>query len=366
MVAVMKMYMEESTMKKRTLLTGLLATTMALSLAACSSDSGTESTTGTGTGTGTDSASTTTTGDEVAITICGTNGLGDTQSLANQDFADRLNALGGWKAVAMVSSEMGSTDDVLEQAQQGVAVTIASDPARLASYVPEMGILMMPYLFDDYSQLDSLLETELYAQWKEELKEDNLYLLTNNCLTGWRNWVSNSVVETPEDLNGLKIRTMGNSIALNSVNAMGAVATPLNQNEAYNAISTGVIDGGEWQIPTIYSSKFYEVCNNVSLSKHFLLTGSIVTGTGFYDSLSSEMQAQIDETAIQTYKDNQELVITTEAEYIEKMEAEGVVFTDPDRAAFAAATEHLYSDPSTTGGADYETLREELLKQLGV
>ena len=302
------------------------------------------------------------------LTICGTNGLGDTQSMAHEEFAKRLNAFGGWEADAKVSSEMGSTDDVTEQAINGAPVIAASDPSRLAAYVPEFGILMMPYLLSDYSQLDNLMDTPLYNEWVEKLRAQGLVLLTNNCLTGWRNWITNKPIREPKDLNGLKIRTMGNPIAINSVNAMGAVATAMNQNEAYNAITTKVIDGGEWQLPTVYSSKFYEVCKNISLSEHFLLTGSIVAGAKWMDSLSEEQQKQLSETAVKTYKDNQELVIKYEKEYLDEMRTKyGVaVEENPDRAAFKAATAHLYADRATTGGADYEALREELYKQLGL
>lgn len=306
------------------------------------------------------------TGAGTKLTICGTNGIGDTQSMAHEELASRLNALGGWDANAMVSSEMGSTDDVLEQSMQGAPLIIASDPARIASYVPGIGLLMMPYLFDDYSQLDSLMETELYQQWCDELRAEGLVLLTNNCLTGWRNWVTNVEINEPADLNGLKIRTMGSAIATNSVNAMGAIATPMNQSECYNAITTKVIDGGEWQIPTIYSSRFYEVCNNISLSHHFLLTGSIVTGTAWFDTLSEQQQTELTENAVQTYKDNQALVVEYEQKYLEGMQAAGVVVTTPNREAFKEATAHLYSDMNTTGGEDFEALRAELYQQLGI
>ncbi len=349
-------------MKK--LLALALATSMALSLVACSKPAETTTPEAPKPDAGTSTPATTPAADPISLTICGTNGVGDTQSMAHEEFAKRLNELGGWDAKAMVSSEMGSTDDVLEQAQQGAAVVAASDPSRIAAYVPEIGILMMPYLFEEYSDLDNLMETELYKGWKEDLKADGLYLLTNNCLTGWRNWVTNNVVEKPEDLNGIKIRTMGSPIAINSVNAMGGIATPMDQNEAYNAIANKTIDGGEWQIPTIYTLKLYEVCKNVSLSHHFLLTGSIVAGTKFYDSLSTDMQAQLDDTAVNTYKDNQAIVMDLESDYIAKMEAEGVTFTTPDYDAFADASVHLYADDATTGGVDYEALRTELLAQL--
>jgi TRAP-type C4-dicarboxylate transport system substrate-binding protein len=302
------------------------------------------------------------------LTICGTNGVGDTQSMAHEEFAKRLNAFGGWAADAKVSSEMGNTDDVLEQGIQGAPVIAASDPSRLAAYVPEFGILMMPYLLESYAQLDNLMDTALYKDWVQKLRAKGLVLLTNNCLTGWRDWITNRPINKPEDLRGLKIRTMGNPIAINSVNAMGGIATPMAQNEAYNAIATKVIDGGEWQLPTVYSSKFYEVCKNISLSQHFLLTGSIVCGAAWYDKLSPTQQKQLSETAVKTYKDNQELVNKYEKEYLDEMRTKyGVAVIDnPDRAAFKAASAHLYADKATTGGADYEALRTELYKQLGI
>lgn len=303
---------------------------------------------------------------DTKVIITGTNGPGDTQSIAHEEWAKRLNEMGGWEASALVSSEMGNTDEVLEAGMMGEPVIASSDPSRLAAYVPEIGILMMPYLFEDYAQLDSLMETELYKGWVASLREEGIVLLTANGLTGWRNWVTNNVVEKPEDLAGVKIRTMPNPIAINSVNAMGAIATPMAQSEAYNGIQTGVIDGGEWQVPTISSSKFYEVCKNISLSQHFLLTCDMVCGVAWFDTLSAEQQEQLSTSCVTNYKDNQALVIELEEKYLKEMQDMGVVVTVPDREAFKAATAHLYADKDTTGGADYEAIRTELYAQLGI
>jgi len=300
------------------------------------------------------------------IIITGTNGKGDTQSIAHENFAEALNATGNFEAVAMVSSEMGSTDDVLEQALAGAGVVAATDPARLASYVPEFGILMMPYMFDSYDEIDTLLETELYAQWKQALYDKGLILLTNNGITGFRNYVTNKEIVKPEDLAGLKIRTMGSAIAVNSVNAMGAIATALNQAEAYNAIQTKVVDGGEWQIPTIYSLRMYEVCKNISRTNHFLLTCSVVCGRAWYDTLTEEQQQQLEELAVQEYGKTKEMVIEYENKYLEEMEAMGVKVTEPDIDAFREATAFLYEDPATTGGVDFLALRDELYAQMGI
>ena len=125
------------------------------------------------------------------VIITGTNGPGDTQSMAHEEWARRLNEMGGWDAKALVSSEMGNTDDVLEAGMMGEPLIASSDPSRIAAYCPGIGILMMPYLLDSYDQLDGLMETELYQGWVEELRSKGIVLLTANGLTGWRNWVTN-------------------------------------------------------------------------------------------------------------------------------------------------------------------------------
>ncbi len=346
----------------------LLAAVMALSLAACGGSASSTPAASASSGAGSAAAQAPAQGgDTASLTICGTNGPGDTQSIAHENFAAALNECGDWAAVAMVSSEMGSTDDVLEQAMAGAPVIAATDPARLASYVPEFGILMMPYMFDSYDQLDSLMDTALYKEWVAKLREQGLVLLTNNCITGFRNYVSNKQVLVPADLNGLKIRTMGSAIAVNSVNAMGAIATALNQSEAYNGIETGVVDGGEWQVPTIYSLRMYEVCDHISMTQHFLLTGSIVCGAAWYDSLTEQQQKELSELAVKCYGETKEMVIQAEKDYVQEMvDKYGVTVDEPDKDAFREATAYLYSDDATTGGVDFEALRDELYSQMGI
>lgn len=346
----------------------MLTVAMSLSMMACGSSSSSSSSATTSTAS--EGASATEAAEEdvakATVVICGTNGKGDTQSNAHEEFAAALNALGDWDATAMVSGEMGGTDDVLEQAMTGAGVIAATDPSRLASYVPEMGILMMPYMFESYDQLDGLLDTELYQGWKSDLADQGLVLLTNNCITGFRNYVTNKEIIEPADLKGLKIRTMGSDIAVNSVNAMGAIATSMAQSDAYNGLETGVIDGGEWQIPTIYSLRMYEVCSHVSLTKHFLLTASIVCGSSWYDTLTDRQKQELEETAIEVYGKTKEAVLADEAEFTEDMISQGMTFDEPNIDAFKEATAYLYSDSATTGGVDYEALRTELYSQMGI
>ena len=300
--------------------------------------------------------------DPIKLFIAGTSGAEDTQSMGHFEFAKRLDAAsdGFFKAEVKINAVLGETDDVTEQAIQGVPVINATDPGRLAAYVPEYGLIQMPYLLPDYTYLNKIMDTKLYAKWDKAFQEKGLKLVTSNGYSGVRSWVTNFPVRTPADLKGVKIRTIGSDLFVNSVNAMGAIATALPWAETYQGMEQGVVDGCEAQIPGIYSMRFYEVKNHVSLSEHFTLIASMVTGTKFFNSIPAEYQTILMKQAFDTYKDNQSIVVSKSDDYIKEMEEKGVTFVKIDKTPFIEAVQPVYEK------MNFSKLRDELYAELGL
>jgi TRAP-type C4-dicarboxylate transport system substrate-binding protein len=298
----------------------------------------------------------------IKLFIAGTSGAEDTQSMGHFEFAKRLASAsdGVFEAEVKINAVMGETDDVTEQAIQGVPVINATDPGRLAAYVPEYGLIQMPYLLPDHTYLNKIMDTKLYAKWDKAFQEKGLKLVTSNGYSGVRSWVTNFPVRTPADLKGVKIRTIGSDLFVNSVNAMGAIATALPWAETYQGIEQGVVDGCEAQIPGIYSMRFYEVRNHVSLSEHFTLIASMVTGTKFFNSIPAEYQAILVKQAFDTYKDNQSVVVSKSDDYIKEMEGKGVTFVKIDKTPFIEAVQPVYEK------MNFSKLRDELYAELGL
>ncbi|MDC7233371.1 MAG: C4-dicarboxylate TRAP transporter substrate-binding protein [Spirochaetales bacterium] len=294
------------------------------------------------------------------VFIAGTSGKEDTQSMGHFDYAERLNATGMFNAEVKINAVMGETDDVTEQAIQGVPVINATDPGRLAAYVPEFGLVQMPYLLPDYTYLNKIRDTDLYAKWDKEFEAKGLKLVTVNGYSGVRSWVTDFPVTKPADLKGVKIRTIGSDLFVNSVNAMGAIATALPWAETYQGMEQGVVDGCEAQIPGIYSMRFYEIKSHVSLSEHFTLIASMVTGTKFFNTLTPEQQTTLLDTAFDAYKDNQEIVVSKSKDYIKEMEAAGVTFVEIDKTPFVEAVQPVYVKMG------FSELKDELYAELGL
>ena len=301
-------------------------------------------------------------GQKYDVIIAGTSGATDTQSMGHEEFAKRLNATGNWNAIVKIGGVMGETDDVTEQAIQGVPVINATDPGRIASFVKDYGLIQMPYMFPDHTYLNKVMETELYKKWEKDFEAKGIKLITSNCFSGARSWITKTkIVRTPADLSGMKIRTIGSPLFTKSVAAMGGIPTALPWGETYQGLEQGVVDGTEAQIPGIYAMRMYEPAKFISLSEHFMLIGSMVTGTKWFNTLPPERQAELIKIARETYKDNQDLMLKLSAQYIEEMKTKyGVKVEAIDKQPFIDAVQPVYKE------LGYEDLRVELKKQLGL
>lgn len=205
----------------------------------------------------------------------------------------------------------------------------------------------MPYLMDDYTGLDKIMQTQQYADWIKEFADNHgVWVVTSNWYSGARNFCLNKVVNTPEDLSGQRIRTIGNDICTTSVNDMGAVATPMSWSEVYTSIQQGALDGAEVQTSSFYATRLWEVVNTINRTEHFQLIGCAATGTGFRDSLSADYQQLFLDTFFNVGTEFQAKTVETCAQWEQEMvEKYGITINeDVDVDAFRAAAEKAYTD----------------------
>lgn len=294
------------------------------------------------------------------LSMANTQPLEDIETMAMVDSKKILEEKtnGDIACTVYPNSELGDTDDLVEQAAQGMAVMVPTDPARLSAYIPDFGILQMPYLFTDLKDLDKFMQTDIYKAWDAEFLKHNIKVLSSNWYGGARHVVANKVVNVPADLKGQKIRTMKNQIATESVNALGAVATPMSMSEIYTAVEQKAIDGTENQDTSTYANRFYEVLKVVSKTGHFTLIGVPVVGTPFYNSLPADYQKLMVDTFTSVGTQYHQIGLDEEARCEAEMAKLGVKFVEVDKTPFINATEPVY------GKLGYEELRKKLMDEI--
>ncbi len=240
------------------------------------------------------------------------------------------------------NATLGSEADVIEQVMDGsVDMTTVAADSSFANTVPEMNVFGIPYLFDDAEHVYSTLDGEVGKELLSLVDEHNMKGL-GYWEVGFRHLTNNKKeIKTPDDVKGLKIRVQPAPVWESHMKALGASPTPVDFNELYSALDQGVVDGQENPLPTIDSMKFYEVQKYVALTAHTYSPAIVVMNNNAWDKLDEEQQKLVQEAVSETTKYHRETLTEKEEEIQNKLEENGVVFTEPDREAFRDATKNV-------------------------
>ncbi|MEX6506012.1 C4-dicarboxylate TRAP transporter substrate-binding protein [Jiella sp. M17.18] len=242
------------------------------------------------------------------------------------------------------SSQLGKDEDVLEQARAGAPVAVVVDPGRLAVFVKDFGVLGGPYLADSYAGYRKIVTSPLFAKWAKELHDTSGHeILSFNWWQGQRNVLTEKPVSKPADLNGVRMRTPGAPVWMETIKAMGATPTPMGWGEVYPALQQNAIDAAEAQDTAVYGAKLYEVAKYYTKTGHIGLITGLVTSAQWFDSLPPKDQKILKEEALAAgdfaSKATEDAVSKVDAE----MEKAGLKIDTIDTTPFKKATEGVYA-----------------------
>jgi tripartite ATP-independent transporter DctP family solute receptor len=255
------------------------------------------------------------------------------------------------------NSQLGPDEDVLEQARAGAPVAVVVDGGRLAVFQKEFGVLGAPYLATGYTGIRKVVTSPLFEEWVKKLHDASGHqVLSFNWWQGERELWTNKPIAKPEDLNGIRMRTPGAPVWVETVKAMGATPTPMPYAEVYSALQQNVIDAVEAQLPAGRGSKLFEVTKHLTKTHHINLITGLVTSAAWFDGLPVELQTVLREEALKAGDVASHGTEASLAQIEEEMKAAGMTVSEPDLAPFRAATAGVYD---TLG---YGELRDTLQK----
>lgn len=188
---------------------------------------------------------------------------------------------------------------------------------------PVLSALSLGYVFNDEEHVERVID-EMQGQMSEELEETTGVKILGMGEDGWRWTFSTREVSTIDDLQGLKIRVPEADIPLGLWNALGASPTPVPFTEIYNALETGVIEGGESALAQIDANAFWEPAPYLTNTKHWFNIKPVRANAKWFNSLDSDLQACLTDTASTVFADVRKTSRQIEAETIERLKAEGV------------------------------------------
>jgi tripartite ATP-independent transporter DctP family solute receptor len=229
------------------------------------------------------------------ISLCFNSQLQSPQQFGSDVFRDKLLALAGNHFVVdqRGSGALGSENAVLAATRTGAVDLTVISGGVVSSVVPELGVFDIPFLFRDAAHAKAVAQGPVGAAIAAKFADKGLTLLALG-KQGFRN-ITNSKhpIRTPDDLKGLKIRVIPNPVYLMTFKALGAEAVPMEFPLVYAALKDGRLDGQENPVPTIASSRFYEVQKYITLTGHFFAPVAFIANRAMFEQLDPSDQAAL-------------------------------------------------------------------------
>ena len=223
--------------------------------------------------------------------------------IAMTDFAKIVEKKSAGKIVVTLypSSQLGGERELIEQLQTGCMNMTKASAASLESFIPEMGVFGLPYIFDNSAHYWKTLDNPVFFNTinKYAGKVDLRVLCFYDA--GSRNfYTKDDMVKSPADLKGKKIRVMSSKVAMDMVSAMGGTPTPIAWSELYSSLEQGVVEGAENNPPSYLKSGHYTICRNFCFDSHTRVPDILMISKNDWDKLPADRKIIVAEAALES------------------------------------------------------------------
>lgn len=281
------------------------------------------------------------------------------------EFVKNANARLGDRAEvqAFGSSQLGKDKELLQKLKLG-QVDFALPSSVMSSVADEFGVFEMPYIIKSRDHMKAV-QAEIGDSVFNAAAEANGYKILSYFENGFRHITNNTrPVNTPEDLEGIKLRTPNGEWRVKMFKLYGANPTPMAFSDVFTALKTGVIDGQENPYAQIWSAKFQEVQKYLSITGHVYTPAYVLTSAKHFAKLPEDVQSDLMAAAAESQDAVYEMAAQLETELLENLKNGGVEVNEADKDAFIAASKPIYDEfaDSVKGGADLINTVQSLAK----
>jgi C4-dicarboxylate-binding protein DctP len=218
---------------------------------------------------------------------------------------------------AFHASSLGNEREALEGVKIGTIemATLSSGP--VPGFFSPVMVFSIPYLFSSAPLAWDVFNGPFGRDFSEAMRKQTGVRILSITENGFRNFTSNAKpLRKPEDLKGLKLRTMENPAHMAMVKAFGADPTPIAFGELYMALQQKVVDGQETPVVLIHDMKFYEVQKYAILDGHVYDPLFVFANDKFFNSLPIGYQNIV--------KDNAQLLATAHNGFSQRQNILGI------------------------------------------
>ena len=260
---------------------------------------------------------------------------------------------GRYKVQNFYSGALGAERESIEGVQLGTLDLTMTSTGPVPNFVPEVAILDIPFLFRDYAHARGTLDGPIGQEMLQKFQSKGLVALAWG-ENGFRHMTNNKrPVNVPEDLKGLKMRTMENPIHIQAYKQFGILPTPMAFTEVFTALQQGTVDGQENPLSVISAGKLGQVQKHISLTGHVYSPALILMSKVKFDKLSPADKQAFMDAAKEAVKANRARIDDDERKVVAELKGLGMTVVESvDKAKFQAALAPTFAEFGKRFGQD--------------
>lgn len=185
-----------------------------------------------------------------------------------------------------LGGQLGGELQILQKIRRGNVQGGGLTSAALASVIPELDVLELPYLFESSEEADYVLDNHLLEPFTK-LFAKNGFVLVSWAENGWRNIGHQSkAIKAPSDLEGEKMRSQESRVHLAFWKKLKASPQAISTEEALSALQTGVVNGFDNTALFTLAAEWHTAIKHFSITNHIYQPAAVVYSQKFWDKRS--------------------------------------------------------------------------------
>ncbi len=274
------------------------------------------------------------------------NNVFDADQLLAETFKSLLEAkTEGDLAVSIFPGTLSSSEEeALEFAKAGTVDIAASSAGHIAGYYDDIQFLQLPYLFKSAEHYKVARSSGVVKEVLQGVGDATGMIplgVYSDC-NGFA-VASTKPINNIADAKGIKLRAMQNPLFIDIYEAFGFTVTPTDWGELYTSLQTGMVEADDLGVYCNNIFKMSEVVNSYAILNQMWTQKILFISPKTWGKLNDEQKEIVQTVAAEAIELTDAWQYTREAEYIEKMKADGITVTYPDTQEFKAASEAVYT-----------------------
>lgn len=267
----------------------------------------------------------------------------------------------------MLGGVLGDENEMVTKCSRGQIQAVGATTGALATKVPEVNLVELPFLFRSTEEADQVIDTILTVPFEKMFRDRGLVLGFWN-ENGYRMFATrDKAVKKPGDLKGVKMRAQESPVHIAMYKALGASAVPIPTTEVPQSLATGNVDGFDQAILYMIAAGWSKSVKHVTISNHIYQPGAIVFNKAWFDKLPADIQKMLTDEGRKLQPRGRKEVRAIQPELIEILKAEKINVTElspAEKKVFEEATRPVYAEFRSTFGKDASALLDRALAGL--